>query len=93
MSQQREQPTNEPSLLLTKEENEMVFAALGSRRIVSKYFINIKPQNYPRICVIIDESHCSGATLYCQSGSSEMDQTEDWSCVFCKGQLEEILLH
>lgn len=31
--EQREQPTNEPSLLLTKEENEMVFAALGSRRI------------------------------------------------------------
>ena len=38
MSQQREQVTNEPSLLLKKEENEKVFAALGHRRIVSCYF-------------------------------------------------------
>ena len=33
--EQREQPTNEPSLLLGRDENEMVFAALGHRRIVS----------------------------------------------------------
>ena len=40
MNQQREQPTNEPSLLLDRDENEMVFAALGHRRIVS-YFLFI----------------------------------------------------
>ena len=36
MSNPREQATNEPSLLLSNEENEMVFAALGARRIVSR---------------------------------------------------------
>lgn len=35
MSNQREPVTNEPSSLLTSEENELVFAALGARRIVS----------------------------------------------------------
>ena len=34
-NQQREPVTNEPSQLLTAEENELVFAALGARRIVS----------------------------------------------------------
>lgn len=33
MSNQREPVTNEPSSLLTSEENELVFAALGARRI------------------------------------------------------------
>ena len=31
----REQANNEPSLLLTPEENKMVFTALGARHIVS----------------------------------------------------------
>ena len=35
-NQTREPVANEPSLLLTREENEMVFAALGARRIVSE---------------------------------------------------------
>ena len=38
MSQQGEQTTNEPSLLLEKEENERVFDALGPRRVVSCHF-------------------------------------------------------
>jgi len=32
---QQQPATNEPSILLSDEENEMVFAALGARRIVS----------------------------------------------------------
>ena len=39
MSQQHEQPKNEPSLLLEREENEMVFTALGHRHTVSCYVI------------------------------------------------------
>lgn len=46
MNQQREQPTNEPSLLLDRDENEMVFAALGHRRIVSYFFIHRYPRRF-----------------------------------------------
>ena len=46
MNQQREQPTNEPSLLLDRDENEMVFAALGHRRIVSCFFIHRYPRRF-----------------------------------------------
>ena len=35
MGDQHKQATNEPSFLLSDEENEMVFAALGAQRIVS----------------------------------------------------------
>ena len=42
---------------------------------------------------LLVEGHCSGPNVSRSPRSYEMDKVQNWGCMFCERQREEVVLH
>lgn len=99
MKQQNEkQRVNKSSILLSQDENDLVFHLLGPRCQVWALCSSFNCENIKNNSIFtinrVDNEHGSGSIVYDRCTSPFcMAQTIEWNCMFRKRQLQALVFH